>query len=449
MLRNLHDETEFPEIRIKDAAGNPLFHEGVEYSSPARGTWTVAHVSMLIPRSHQIYVGGDGCLRGVVLSAAEFGGLDRFSMITVKEDDIYQNKMEDLFIDGITDILNNLPSLPPAVVVFTSCIHEFMACDMDLVYAQLKKRFPGVDFIPTHMNPTMRRSGISPEELMRQQMYAALDMRAKNPKSVNIVGNCYARNTQSELLTWLHDSGYTVLDICSCSTYEEYKVMAESSVNIYTIPLMEKGARVLEQRLHQEAVYLPVSFSYENIRKELMLLAEKFHLKHMISSENGVFCFDALEQQSDRALAHAKEIIGGMPVVIDYAAVTRPLELARLLVEHGFNVVRVYTDTILPGDEDAFAWLKENAPELPLHSVVNFRCRFVPRDGTIGGVPVLAVGQKAAYFAGTNHFVNIVENGDLWGFDGICRLARMMEDAAQHEKDMRSMIQIKAWGCRG
>ena len=60
---------------------------------------------------------------------------------------------------------------------------------------------------------------------------------------------------------------------------------------------------------------------------------------------------------------------------------------------------------------------------------------------------VLALGQKAAYFAGTPHFVNVVECGGMFGFDGICRLAKLMEEAFCEEKDTKSLIQIKGLGC--
>jgi hypothetical protein len=224
--------------------------------------------------------------------------------------------------------------------------------------------------------------------------------------------------------------------------------MAESSVNIYTMPLMQKGAEALEKRLHQEALYMPVSFSYAEIESCLTKLAERFGLP-VPRQQNGTPDFGPLEKRADDALARAQQAAGDMAVAVDYAAVSRPFELAQLLLEHGFHVVRIYTDSIPPGDERAFDWLREHAPDLMLHSVVNFRCRFVPRDGTAAGRRVLAIGQKAAYLSGTNNFVNIVENGSLWGFDGICRLAQMIEEAALHESDMRGVVQIKAWGCRG
>ena len=59
----------------------------------------------------------------------------------------------------------------------------------------------------------------------------------------------------------------------------------------------------------------------------------------------------------------------------------------------------------------------------------------------------LAIGQKATYFTGTRHFVNLVENGGLYGFKGITRIAKMMTEAFMAEKNPRDFIEIKALGC--
>lgn len=77
----------------------------------------------------------------------------RFSTITIKENNVLDGDMETLLIEGVTDILHRLPSLPPAVLVFTSCIHHFMGCDLALCYRELRKRFPGVDFTDCSHEP--------------------------------------------------------------------------------------------------------------------------------------------------------------------------------------------------------------------------------------------------------------------------------------------------------
>ena len=60
------------EIPFQDAAWPLPFVPGLEYNSPAHGTWNIVHMGMLLPGSHQIYVCGANCNRGVILTAAIF-----------------------------------------------------------------------------------------------------------------------------------------------------------------------------------------------------------------------------------------------------------------------------------------------------------------------------------------------------------------------------------------
>ena len=47
---------EIPHVRIADANFPAPFRSGLEYSSPARGTWNIVHTGMLIPEAHEIFV---------------------------------------------------------------------------------------------------------------------------------------------------------------------------------------------------------------------------------------------------------------------------------------------------------------------------------------------------------------------------------------------------------
>ncbi|MBQ8333468.1 MAG: nitrogenase, partial [Clostridia bacterium] len=162
---------------------------------------------MLIPEAHEIFVCAAGCLRGVVLTAAEMGASERFSTVEVKEENLLNGDMEDLIIDGVTDVLHKLPKMPPAVLVYTSCVHHFSGCDLDLCYRVLRERFPDVDFTDCYMNPIMRKSGLTPDQLMRKQLYSLLKPREKNPKAAAILGNDFAMNENSELVKLIRGAG--------------------------------------------------------------------------------------------------------------------------------------------------------------------------------------------------------------------------------------------------
>ena len=120
------------------------------------------------------------------------------------------------------------------------------------------------------------------------------------------------------------------------------------------------------------------------------------------------------------------------------------MSLARCLLEHGFRVTRIYADSIAADDQEDFRWLQEHAPDIALYATVQVKLRVLPRETQ---TPTLAIGQKAAYFTGTQHFVNIVEGGGMYGFDGLRRLAELMEEAHRTERDARDFIQQKGLGC--
>lgn len=448
MLIDVHEqerrmERDAAEVRIGEITGLTPFYAGVEYTPPARGTWTIAHTPMLVPESHEIFVCPDGCLRGVVLSADEGNFADRFSMISVTEEDVYAGGMEELFVEGVSDIVRNLPVRPRAVQIFSSCIHDFLALDDAYVYAELRRRFPDIDFIECQMNCTMRKSKLTYEEVQWRQNYAGLRPRPKDPGSVNIIGNYFALDRGSEPMQMLESSGHTVRDICRARTYDEYLEMGASPMNLYLWPVAGEACRDLQERLGQEAFYLPFTWDPEEIRSGLTALADKTGAR-----TPGL---DALEEKAAANLARTRSLVGDTEIRIDAQSTPRPFGLAELLIRNGFNVTEVYSDAVLPGDDASFHRLQNIRPDLLMSAMVDFRLRTRARDAAeraakTGGI-VLAVGQRAAYFTGTDHFVNMIANDGLYGFTGIAAFADRLADAYRNAKDARTLIQIKARGC--
>ena len=80
MLKRINDPKDrvLEGIRMADAKFPMPFASGLEYATPARGTWNIVHTGMLIPQAHEIFVCAASCLRGVVLTAAEMGAQERF-----------------------------------------------------------------------------------------------------------------------------------------------------------------------------------------------------------------------------------------------------------------------------------------------------------------------------------------------------------------------------------
>ncbi len=426
------------EVKLRDSAFPAPFASGLEFNAPARGPWNIVHTGMLIPESHQIFVCAQGCLRGVILTAAEMNAMPRMSWVSVTENDMFNGKMEQNIIDGTADVLRKLPRLPKAVLLFLSCIHLFAGCDFEMILSELRKRFPQVDFTDCYMHPTMRKSGFTPDQLMRRQLYTFLRPMPVNPKAVNLIGNDRATDDSCELAVMLRNAGLELRDITRCRTYEEYLAMAESALEITYLPAAAAAGDALAERLGRKHLYLPLSYSKDEIGRNYERLAEALG--------RDVPDFSAEFRRSEDSLERAKRELGGIAVEIDYTATPRPLGLARLLLEHGFRVTRVYADVFTDEEKSDFEFLKARFPDLLLTATLHVKMRFAGK-GARETEPVLAIGQKAAFFSGSKHFVNLVAGGGHYGFDGISRLAELMTDAFRNEKDTETVIQLKGLGC--
>ena len=438
---------DIPHIRIADANFPAPFRSGLEYSSPARGTWNIVHTGMLIPEAHEIFVCAAGCLRGVVLTAAEMGAQDRFSTVAVRENNLLDGDMEDLVIEGVTDIINKLPKRPPAVLVYTSCVHHFTGVDLDMIYATLRSRFPDIDFTDCYMNPIMRKSGLTPDQLMRSRLYMLLHEREKDPNAAAIIGNDLPTDEDSDLMRVLKGAGLKVHEITSCKNYAEYQEMAESSVYVSYNPDAAPGSDMLAERLGGTHYALRFSFDYDEIDETFAGLAGALGIEPRGSEE-----IASLRAECEKELEETKKLIGDTPVSIDYTFCPRPLGLARLLLDHGINVTKVYLDGIPGADRPAFDHLQKEHPGLLIYPTVHPGMRFartanVSEDDTARKVRMLAIGQKAAAFEETDHFVNVVEGGGMTGYEAITRTCSLIRDAYLNTKEMRELVQVKGLGC--
>ena len=440
MLKRITAPKEVPSVGIpigKASFPSP-FVSGLEYASPARGTWNIVHTGMLIPEAHEVFVCAASCLRGVVLTAAELNMAHRFSTVEVRENNLLDGDMEDLVIDGVSDIIEKLPKRPPVVLVYTSCVHHFAGCDLDMIYEELGNRFPDIDFVDCYMNPIMRKSGLTPDQLMRSRLYQPLKPRPIRKGAVALIGSDLPNDEENDLMQMLRKNDLKIHEITACNSYEDYQEMAESEYYVSTYPAAVAGGNLLSDRLGGRHIYVPFSFDYEEIEAGLNHLAEALG----IASPD----FTGKREACTAALAETLALVGSTPIAIDYTYCPRPLGLAKLLLTAGFNVQRVYLDVVTGEEKAAFDYLKENFPNLELYPTVHASMRFLAAKEPSG---FLAIGQKAAHFTNTNHFVNVVEGGGMLGYQAIFKTLELMLDAYQEEKDMRSLIQIKGMGCGG
>ena len=426
-------------IKMEDASFPKPFASKLEYNSPVHGNWNIVHTGMQVPETIQIYVCAENCMRGVVLTAAEMNAADRFSYVIVEEKDLLYSNLEELTIEGVTDVLNKRGDHPKAVLLFTVCLHHFLGSNLKYIYRKLEERFPDICFIRCYMDPIMQKRSLTPDQKLRKAMYDPLPVCEADEKTVSVLGSDFVLDESSDIKRLLKRYGYRVRELPACNTWQGLLEMSRGRLFLNCYPAGKYGMEAQAKRLGREHLYLPGSFSYEEIENQLKQLTDMLGLPELTEEEL------AHERAAcEEKLAEAKNLMGEMPIVLDYLYHPRPLGLAKLLLTHGFCVKAIYLDGISPEEKEDFLWLQEHAPELELIATIQVKMRVLPRGGE---EKVLAIGQKAAYFSRSRHFVNLVQGEGLYGFDGIRRTAELMMDAYRNEKDTERLVIQKGWGC--
>ncbi|MDO4614501.1 MAG: nitrogenase component 1 [Lachnospiraceae bacterium] len=447
MLRRLKsEEIDFSKavIPIGEAAYPAPFRNALEYNCPVHEHWNIVHTGMLVPETHQIYVGSRNCLRGVIMTADEAERANRISCVQIEERDVYQGKLERLTIEGVKDVIEHLPYRPRAIELFLVCMHHMLGSDERYIFAELEKMFPDIDFMRCWMDPAMQKIATTPEERQRRSMMTVLPPLERNPNLAALLGENIRMPDDSDQVRFLEKIGCRLVQVQDCDTYDDYLQFGKASVFLTRSAFSVKGIRAVSEKLGRKCLYLPPAFSGSEMREQLLQLCEA--LGFCGDAEETVSSFlEEGQAEAEREAEQTLSLIGQTEVSLDAVALTRPLSAARWLLTHGFAVKRVYLDGVSKEEEADFYFLQKAYPELLLCATIRPELRRWQRNDSDG--KVLAIGPKAAFFNDTPWFVNTIENGGNWGYSGISQLMREMRTAFSEKKDTEAIVPQKGLGC--
>ena len=444
MLKSISlNDNKIPEgIKINEIDFENPFHDGLHYNPPARGVWNIVHTGMLIPEAHQIYVCAQGCLRGVILTAAEMNRMENMSWVALREKDMWNGEMESRVIEGCSHIVDEMNEHPKCILVYLSCMHLFEGCDFKVIANELKERYPDIDWVDCYMTPTMRKT-FEPDVMMKKSLYSPIRKLDEDPKFIGLIGCDRATDRSSEIYSLLEKADCRLWEITDCKTYEDYLSLGKASLLISYLPVVNYASMDLTKRFNIKHLPMDLSYDEEEIINNLNAFAKELGLDE--GSVNDIT--SKTKKEADDSIKKALNVIGDTPIAIDASATPRPIGLALLLSKYGFNVTRIYLDAFGKKEKKAFDELCKLNPSLEIFPTMDPVMLKASDETDIKESKYLCIGQKSAYFCQTKKFVNIIEGGGMYGFDGIRHLGEMMIDAYTNEKDLKLTISHKGLAC--
>ncbi|MDY3005377.1 MAG: nitrogenase component 1 [Christensenella hongkongensis] len=404
------------------------FETTLQYSSPARGGWSIVRMAMQVPQSYQLFVGPSACMRHIMLSSMELKIDDRISWLFIKESDIVSGSYEQLILRNVDEMLGQMNPRPRVFMIFVTCIDNLLGTDHDVFLKPLNEKYPETQSMVCFMNPITGDGPAPPAVTIQDTMYSLLEKSGQKERAVNFIGNNLAVEENNELVLWLKEHGIRSNHISNYETFDDFMQMGKSMLNIVVTPLALYAAKQMKLKKGIDYLYLPVSYTFDEIENGIREVCGKFEIEPpQLETER---------QKAQEALLKAAVKLDGRPVCIDYAATYRPFGMARLLLEHGICVDTIYASECLPAEREDLRWLMKYKKEVRITQ---------PEHYTMPGhvqknEDYLCIGFEAAYFTGSPHVVPLAADGEQYGFAGVRLLAERMQRECDHSYDLEKLV---------
>lgn len=327
------------------------------YSSPANGGWGIIRVGALIPGSHLLFVCPSACFRHGALGAIQHGYKQKISYLYIEKTDIVQG-YDQVIRDGIEELLQRLDHPISTLLVFVSCLDDFIGTDIDMIMKQSEQKYAGIRFRACHMNPIAADTKMPPLVTTFHSMLDILPTQELRADEVALLGNFVPLDENNEIHAVLQSLGIRrVHQLANCMTPEEYDAMGGAKYGLVLTGFASYASKKLASRTGMQLIPFPVSYQLPKIREGYARLAEAL----------GGDCSFVVERAERRALekvAKAREIIGDLPIVVSDSATLHPVWLADALLSFGFNVTTIYAQALSGPEEDLLEELQQHYPEL-------------------------------------------------------------------------------------
>jgi hypothetical protein len=371
-----------------------------------------------IPESHSLHICPSSCGRKIAFRAYRNGQKANHSFMYIKEEDAVTGRYEISIEEAVDMLLEMLDPVPKAFLLYFNCIDDFLGTDEKALLDRLLQRFPSVCFTICRIDPVAADEKISPGMRMHNQMYTLLEYTGRKDNCVNLLGHYTAIDPKCELFSVLAEWGFDgVRQLFDCKTFEEYRELADSSLNLVLMPMGGHAACSMAEKLDIPFLDSPITYDVGEVVAYYTELAASLD-KH---------CPDFRKEllQTKHTIQSVLELVDETPIVIDSSASVRPFSLARALVGYGFRVEAVIGSRPKDEDEMAYDWLAQSRPEIMLISREGVK----DTAGYSFGEHSILMGAAGTGFVNTGHVVEIYNDETFFGFYGIRKLMHLISKA--------------------
>ena len=398
---------------------------GLHFCPATSGGYGIVRTGADIPESQILMASSNACGRHISISSFDAGYRDRISFYVADESEIFLGTVEDGLADAASHIIGTRH--PRILLVYVCCSTYMAGLDNDRLRRRIKRENPGTEVQIMDMNPVAAGTSNPPAVATQRKILDLLDFSGDREDAVNLLGSDMPPMEGCEIYGLLGKEGIAVRHLGLCRTWEEFLGMGSSSLNVVLSAKAMTAAKELEHRVRCHPA-LP-SYSVEKAVQDYDAI-----LGHFGKTADLTEYIDRTKSRIQKAV----DSVDGMTITVGSTATERPFSLARALYDYGFDVRSVFHNGIPVSERANLEYLRSNIPGLMV-----FDCGEPSMSSRIGKCARsdIAIGFNAAYFTGTEHMVDMVQDMGMFGFHGIDTLMARIEDASRRTSVLSEVVE--------
>lgn len=393
----------------------------LSFNSPGAQGFGVKRAGLSVPGSVMLLVAPGCCGRNTQLLNAPGGLGEKFFYLLQDETDIVTGRHLNKIAKAVKEVVDSLEEKPSCVMICITCVDALLGTDMERVCRKASAE-AGVPVLPCYMYALTREGRIPPMVAVRKTVYALLEPRKKNPKTVNLLGEFAPLAEENELYALLKDIGITrINELSRCKDFAEYQTMAEANFNIILNPESRLAAEDIRKRLQIPSLELTRSYQIDKIH----------HQYELFGSAVGAAMDDRKYKEAAEAeVQRFQEKYGFLRFAVGEWLNGDPFELALALTRYGHTVTEIY-GTVTDANFIYIRRLAECSPQTKIFTnlsptMLHYDCSEETAD--------VSIGKDAGFYNLSCPNVPFNEENKPFGYLGVTALFRALDQALSEKK---------------
>ncbi len=404
--------------------------DALHFMPPHGGGWGIVRTALELPDSVVLMAAPSVCARSTGLRELYLEYRDRFFFLDISDRNFADGSFEKLILQAVDEIMEYLNNSPAVFMFCQTCIDDVIGSD----YEHLQRRVEAKYRIRTasiHLKPTTAE-GKRPSGLLTQRSIFNMIRTVKlRDKGINLLGSVLPVSSESEFHDIVQAAGIGPLrHLTACDSMEDFDMMSASSWNILMRPSARLVVNDMRKKYGTPHVNLTGAFSIKNVDANYRLL-EDFFGRNLNTEGYRDECVDFISGNTPE--------FRGMTAAVGSSVYTGTFELARALVEYGFDVKYIFANIIIDFDSEHLQWLKDNAPGIMLYPSSHTS---MSQFHSLGQKVDIAFGFEAGYFCGEAPTVPMLPYYTDFGYQGIRALINEIKEVINNPRPhMESMYE--------